>query len=440
MSKRDDLLRVMALNQRRAADLDTQLTSTLAAADASLAQTDDLVAKYAHLITTPTAPAGPSPPPEPPAEQDWSELVAEARAEVVGVVSFADLLTTDELRAVAQRQVAFVAEQCAANDLDAWDGMAASISGLIAAVVDLVMVGGPTMALGKKITGLIGAPAHHDPSSVKVSFDAILSRDFGARGNHRWNSISHHPTLGGFIRAIRDVLCGTSTHVIGGQVITVENLTKGAAVTLKTLSGEGLLLRIFSAARVVLSHWFSDVNTPLGLPAPWMLLAKFLQVGRFSVDGVEMNLSQLAHHLFKNGLDLRRFIADGITVCLNAVVVRMWFLCRTLHDGGTFSQAISAATRTTPRLRKALLCAHGITAAANAGKVALTKNPLGINLAQWTALLWHLGAHLKWVIFEAASAEDAAHIQRWVADMHDTLEDIEQLEASLSDMEPVLLG
>lgn len=450
MPSEDEILQVMVHNKRLSQRLESSMERTGQAASAALKEADLLLEEFADLIDEAQAwPASPAVSDAPLAVTPWMELVAQAREDMGESVSYRDLLSITEMREVVAYQEAFRREWAESTTLDAQDRMVAALSGVAAAIVDLVYVGEPSAAVGAKVATLLGAPSDHSPSSPAATFDKTLGCEFGAKGNHRWNSVSHHPSVGGLIAALRDVLSGTSTHVVEGRVVTVQNMTAKASETMKktlqgdllyALEGLPLLQRVLAAVQIVIRHWWSDWNTSIGLPVPWMLLGKFLHVGRISINGEELTIAELAHELYKGGLDLRRFLADGLVVCINEVLVRLWLMLRRLSAGDPLRKALSAALRPSPRQRRALLCAHAVTAACNAGKVWITSNPLSINLTQWTVFLGYLTRHLQWLLFEQDKAETSAHIQRWVDDMRASVADLGRLEASLRDMPAVRLS
>ncbi|MCP4810532.1 MAG: hypothetical protein GY884_34800 [Proteobacteria bacterium] len=367
----------------------------------------------------------------------------EANAELGRSASHQDLLTTDELRVVEAELREFERAHDAATIMDAWDLAAAGIAGLVGGIIDLFFVGIPSKELGGRLASLLGCPTEHLPKGPKAPFDKVLDSAHGALGNHRSNSVSHHTSVGGFIRAVRDVLDGTSTHVVDGKIVVVENLNKGvqAAYEGSPLAdgAAGFLPRILSAIGLVLRHWQSDANTSLGLPGPWMLLAKFLEVGSVPDGfGNTLTIAELATKLYSGGMDLRRFVGDSVTVAVNEVLVRLWAFGRTLYERGNIQDAV--ASLGSPRTRKMLATAHLLTAASNAGVVHVSGNPLNLNLAQWTAAIAHLGRHAHWALVQAPREADHAHRKRWTETMRGHSVDLAKLEERLSDATPVRLS
>lgn len=71
-------------------------------------------------------------------------------------------------------------------------------------------------------------------------------------------------------------------------------------------------------------------------------------------------------------------------------------MLRHLHDHGSLKVRLANH----PKYRLMLLAAHGVVAAGNAGRVALVRNPLAINQAQWMAFLRYLLPSIKYWVFD----------------------------------------
>lgn len=78
------------------------------------------------------------------------------------------------------------------------------------------------------------------------------------------------------------------------------------------------------------------------------------------------------------------------------IIVRLAFFARKVNDASELNDALPAANH--PKLRTQLLLAHSIVAAANAGRVCFTKNPLALNWPQWLAFFRYLGPQLAWLL------------------------------------------
>jgi hypothetical protein len=133
----------------------------------------------------------------------------------------------------------------------------------------------------------------------------------------------------------------------------------------------------------------------MGLPAPLMTLFQALNVGSFGEKG--RTVGQLARWMYLNGYDRRHFVASGVTPLVIDIVLRAYIMLRHYSEHGEVKLAVAQS----PKYRSMLLAAHGVAAAANAGKVALYQgNPLAINQAEWMAFLRYLFPHMKYWMFD----------------------------------------
>ena len=53
------------------------------------------------------------------------------------------------------------------------------------------------------------------------------------------------------------------------------------------------------------------------------------------------------------------------------------------------------------------MLAHSVAAAINAGKVAITQNPLALNWAQWLAFFRYIVPQVHWLLVEQSKQRDA---------------------------------
>ena len=98
----------------------------------------------------------------------------------------------------------------------------------------------------------------------------------------------------------------------------------------------------------------------------------------------------------------------SVSPLLIEIVVRLCYFARRLAEGHSFDDAVPFAlspTERKPKLPTMLFSAHLASTAANAGKVALTQNPLAINYAQWLAFFRYAVPQVKWVICDREDAQ-----------------------------------
>ena len=399
----------------------------------ALSETDAVLDRYADLIqepvsmkTTPTQQVI-----SPSQTEGIHTILQKSREQNIPLVRFEHLLTQTEIRQVIAEYETFEDQWEQDRRLDRSDMLAVGVVSSLSVCLNLICVGEGTAQAGKQLLTWLGAPTAHIKDSAKVSFDKVLPKAFGASGNHRWNSLSHHVTPAGFVHAVRDVLLGTSTHVVNGEVRITDNITHGSLYTwTKEYIEIPIIGDLLTACKIVLQHWWSDVNTALGLPGPLMMLAKFLEFGSISYGGETLTVAQFAQKLFEAGMDMRRFIGDSIIVVLSEILMRAWFFFRTLHEGKGWSTAFSQL-KMHSKLQKALLTVHGSSCLVQAGKVYLTANPLLINPAQWLAFGRYLLGYLQSGVTKSQK-KDADHLQRWIEKMREEMNNLTKLEQHLS--------
>jgi hypothetical protein len=95
------------------------------------------------------------------------------------------------------------------------------------------------------------------------------------------------------------------------------------------------------------------------------------------------------------GYNLRHFLVAGLTPAVIEIVLRAYLMLRHYAEHGEIPLLVASH----PKYRTMLLFAHGIAVLANSGRVALTQNPLAINVAEWYAFVRYLLPSIKyWVL------------------------------------------
>src|SRR5690606_16149790 len=149
---------------------------------------------------------------------------------------------------------------------------------------------------------------------------------------------------------VRDVLKGEFTAFGKGGTLITQQVGEPHMV------GERLLVRIFSALKLVAGHQLSDVATARGRPAPWMPLLILVQTGRIGKQGY--TVGEVARQMYRMGYDFRHFLASSVPVMLIEAIVRIAYFARKIHDGADLQDAIPLAS--SPRLRTQLFLGHSI--------------------------------------------------------------------------------
>lgn len=277
------------------------------------------------------------------------------------------------------------------------------LSGLLAALTDVLLVGTPASS---PLTGWLkayntnvaddwfGRWARTLEASCRVPYDvqadAAGQHIAGMAGrSHRLQSLGHDPVLG-LIAGVLDILRGT----ISG--FSYDHLRGMHTWVVLPSAGQGHETNLIAAILRQLGHLISDVATPMGLPAPLLGLLQGINAGSIGPKG--RTVGQIARWMYLNGYDLRHFLIGGLGPAVIEIVLRGFLMLRHYATAGETPFAPSDPVKQ----RSMLLAAHGIAALANAGKIALTQgNPLAINLAQWYALVRYLGPSLHYWLFDA---------------------------------------
>ena len=308
---------------------------------------------------------------------------------------------------------------------DEWDHFFVYASGMLAALTDFLLVRIPKSMVGGKYAGQEGSPltewfkrydtrpghtegwfaewARTLEESCKTPYDrqaAVLDGELmqipGMTGkSHRLQTLGHDPVLG-FAFGVLDILRGTVTGFSYDHLVGTHRMVRGMVYSpLPAAGAEERATRLIEATLMHMGHLVSDVATPMGLPAPFMTLFQALDVGSFGER--DRTVGQLVRWMYANGYDLRHFVVGGVTPAVIEIVLRAYIMLRQYSERGEVKLNVAQ----NPKYRSMLLAAHGVAAAANAGKVALYQgNPLAVNQAEWMAFLRYLFPHMKYWLFD----------------------------------------
>ena len=333
--------------------------------------------------------------------------------------SLADALDADEIDATLARLHEAGALPRDETILDRGDWAIAGTAGLLAGAAHQAFVGLPINPLCRSDveTGPLSAWVRTGFARAlpvkaikrlerrhKVSFDAAHNNRLGqvVKGlytfSHRFHSLGQDPCAA-WIVGVSDVLRGSFTAVdLDGHLI--------CQTTSSALAGENLFVDLIAAFKRVGGHLASDVATPMGLPAPLMPMAQFLQFKAFGDD--RPTIAATAREMYLHGYDFRHFVSGSLAAAIVEVIVRGAWVARRLADGASLRDALPDAA--VPRLRRQLILGHATACPVNARRIAVTHNPLTLNWGQWLALLGHVAPELIRDLRQPgrrAAAEDA---------------------------------
>ena len=346
----------------------------------------------------------------------WEALLSEATATGHSNDTLESLFSEEELRANSEAIRRLNAEYDTIHQLDQLDIAISAGAGLLAAAIDILLVGFPKKTgEGVKAGPLSNYIRDHIENSLspeqirrlerasKVPYDAPINDGFTTTrveglgpGMHRLYSLGHDPLLG-LVVGVSDILTGQMTTIDKNGKVVVQAIERYAHLQ-KTDIVQALLTQIL--------HFFSDVTTPAGLPAPGTALFNLMQFGDIGKE--RATIAEIVQGMYYEGYDFVQFCAQSIPVAVSEVVVRFAYALRKIKGGTPVKEAIPFSTDRSrhPKLGTMLFISHSIATAANAGRIAFTKDPMAISYAQWIAFAKYSYQQLKWVLLEKPEARD----------------------------------
>lgn len=211
---------------------------------------------------------------------------------------------------------------------------------------------------------------------AKVPYDVVSPKDGLTPNVHRLASLGHDPILG-LVFGVLDIMSGRCTFING----------RGAWDTIQNVPGHAPTANVPMAIAKVIVHWFSDVFTTQGLPAP--LLSQLQLIGFDSgfvlkKGGESVSVRDLSRYMYSNGYDLRHFATAAIVPGVAELIHWVYHGLRAYGESDKPGKADMAQ-----RLKREqmLLLTHALLSSANVLKTALYGwNPMALNLAQYMAL------------------------------------------------------
>lgn len=347
----------------------------------------------------------------------WEECVTEARKAGHEGAELESLFTADELRknSLAIRRLNEEYDQI--HRLDKFDIAISASAALLAAAVDILLVGVPKATpkgvraapLENYIRDAFDRRYPHDEmerlanSKVsKVPYDAQDNRNTSVHVEglsayyHRLLSLGHDPLLG-FVFGVSDILNGRMTTIDkAGHVVS-------QAMECYTDRRE---TDVFVAIAKQVAHLKSDLTTSMGLPAPMMALFNLMQFG--SIGEFDHTVAETVQEMYYRGYDFMHFCAQSISAMIIEVVVRLGYTIRRVREGHPLKESVPVSTdrERNPKLATMLFMAHSGATAINAGRVAFTKDPMDINYPQWIAFAKYSFQQVRWVLVDKPGKRD----------------------------------
>ena len=347
----------------------------------------------------------------------WESLCIEAEQVVGANADLESIFSAEELRENSAAIQQMNREFNMLHHLDKYDVAISAAAGLLAAAVDILLVGIPQktpdgLSAGK-LSDFIRAEFDKkfpEEEMTKLANSKVSKVPYDAQDNrhtsinveglsayyHRLLSLGHDPLLG-FVFGVADILTGRMTTIdksgkIVSQVMEVYADRKESDV--------------FAALAKQIIHFKSDITTSMGLPAPLMSLFNLLQFG--SIGEEELTIAEIVQGMYYEGYDFIHFCSMSVPVMLAEVVVRLGYAFKRIKEGYSIKDSIPVSLNRDkhPKLATMLFIGQAGAAAINAGKVYFTKNPMAINYPQWIAFAKYSYSQLKWALLQKPELRD----------------------------------
>jgi hypothetical protein len=347
----------------------------------------------------------------------WESLCIEAEQAVGANADLESIFSAEELRENSAAIQQMNREFNMLHHLDKYDVSISAAAGLLAAAVDILLVGIPQktpdgLSAGKlsdfiraefdkkfpeeEMTKLANSKVSKVPYDAQDNRHTSINVDGLSAYYHRLLSLGHDPLLG-FVFGVADILTGRMTTIdksgkIVSQVMEVYADRKESDV--------------FAALAKQIIHFKSDITTSMGLPAPLMSLFNLLQFG--SIGEEELTIAEIVQGMYYEGYDFIHFCSMSVPVMLAEVVVRLGYAFKRIKEGYSIKDSIPVSLNRDkhPKLATMLFIGQAGAAAINAGKVYFTKNPMAINYPQWIAFAKYSYSQLKWALLQKPELRD----------------------------------
>lgn len=368
----------------------------------------------------------------------WNQILDDALRAGKDGTQLESLFTEDELEANTIAVAALNEEYDQIHRLDPIDVTIAVGSGILAAVIDILLVGIPKKTPSGLRAGTLSNyirdyfeeryPADEmeklaNSTKSKVPYDAQDNRNTTVHVEglsayyHRLLSLGHDPLLG--------LLFGTSD-ILTGKMTTIDKAGNIVSQAMECYTGRRETDVFVALAKQIL-HFKSDVTTSMGLPVPLMAMFNLMQFG--CIGEYEQTVAEIAQGMYFEGYDFIHFCSMSAPTALVEVTVRLCYAFKRIKEGAPLKDAIPLSTsrEKNPKLATMLFTAHCVATAANAGKIAFTENPMAINYPQWIAFAKYSYQQLKWVMLTKPAQRDTHVHQAIENDLCRTYADIHAL-------------
>lgn len=337
----------------------------------------------------------------------WEELVQQAEQEIRYNVSLKSLFTNEELRRNEEYIQKMNNDFNQLHKLDSIDLSISVLAGIIAAALDILLIGIPQpttegLKAGslsnyirkyfedkfppEEMEKLGGKTKYKTPYDAQDNRNTTIHVEGLSAYYHRLLSLGHDPILG-FLIGILDIM--------NNRMTTIDKSGKIVSQVMGCYTGR-TESSLFEALLRQLRHLKSDLTTSMGLPAPLMGVFNLFQFGEIGEE--KQTIAEIVQGMYYEGYDFIHFCSASIPVMVSEIIVRICYAFKRIKEGHSIKDSIPITLNRTqrPKLGTMLFISHSISTSINAGKVYFTKNPMSINYPQWLAFAKYSYQQLKW--------------------------------------------
>lgn len=366
----------------------------------------------------------------------WEELVQQAEQEIRYNVSLKSLFTNEELRRNEEYIQKMNNDFNQLHKLDSIDLSISVLAGIIAAALDILLIGIPQpttegLKAGslsnyirkyfedkfppEEMEKLGGKTQYKTPYDAQDNRNTTIHVEGLSAYYHRLLSLGHDPILG-FLIGILDIM--------NNRMTTIDKSGKIVSQVMGCYTGR-TESSLFEALLRQLRHLKSDLTTSMGLPAPLMGVFNLFQFGEIGEE--KQTIAEIVQGMYYEGYDFIHFCSASIPVMVSEIIVRICYAFKRIKEGHSIKDSIPVTLNRTqrPKLGTMLFISHSISTSINAGKVYFTKNPMSINYPQWLAFAKYSYQQLKWSLVNKPLLRD-----KYVHDKID--EEFKELYLSIS--------
>ncbi len=240
----------------------------------------------------------------------------------------------------------------------------------------------PNSPLDWQGPGMLGSKGDHRAMTFGHDSSPIARLLYGAKVNEEDSSVAktgkkiYNGTL-----LLKDILsAGLAIYSVSSGkfidcIFTKEGTYQWIVATSNQYGTPYDSCNVFVAVFKYIAHLLADFCSSASLPIPGFSLL---------THWPDRDVEAFALKLYRDGMNLRTMLLQGIPVALTEIIMRIYVHCR--HAEENFSEE-----QNEEKLNRLLLISHGITTAVNIGKVIISENPARLNLlliARTFYLVW----------------------------------------------------